>query len=474
MQKHYRWRQCLPLLAIASTCLVGATVESPVSVPEDKGAEYAGGDTTVFETGRNAFSLPAANLNEAQRTDFAIGNSFFKRNWVEAPSSTSARDGLGPHFIARSCGACHTEDGRGAPPDFKNGLQAEQPVALLFRLSIPGVGEHGSPKPEPRYGGQFNNDAISGVKPEGRVEIRYREVGGKFDDGEPYSLRQPEYRLTHLAYGKLHPQTMVSPRVAPQMIGLGLLDAIRPEDIEANAKRQAEAGGAIHGRPNWVWDAYAQKAVIGRFGWKANSGSIAHQSAAAFNGDIGITSSRFPAEECMPVQRDCQKAPRGGKPEIDDDKLDKLIFYSRTQAVPARRNLADPRVKAGEAVFHAAQCAVCHTPKYTTGVLEGLPQVSNQTIRPYTDLLLHDMGPGLGDGRPDFLAKGNEWKTPPLWGLGLVPVVNGHSHYLHDGRARNLMEAVLWHGGEAEPSKRQVLKLSKQDRANLIFFLESL
>ncbi|MCQ4143081.1 di-heme oxidoredictase family protein [Vogesella sp. AC12] len=450
--------------------LVGFT-SLPELAPYHDGDEKLGGDTTVYETGRNAFSLSAANMASERQTRFFVGNSFFKKAWVEAPSSTTARDGLGPHFIARSCGACHALDGRGAPPQFDKQLQAEQPMALLFRLSVPGASD---PQPEPNYGGQFNNDAIPGVKPEGKVQIIYQPQTGSFPDGEPFELLQPQYRFTELGYGPLHPQLQVSPRIAPQMIGLGLLEAIREQDILANARAQAAANLGVSGRANYVPDAYAGKTLIGRFGWKANVATIAHQSAGAFNGDIGITSRHFAQEECLPAQRDCRQAARGGKPEIPADKLDAVIFYSRTLAVPAQREADSAEVRRGKWLFSQAQCSSCHVASYTTGPLRGLPEVSGQKISPYTDLLLHNMGPGLADGRPDGLANGQEWKTPPLWGIGLFADVNGHTRYLHDGRARNLSEAILWHGGEAEAAKQRFMAFNKTDRAALLRFLESL
>ncbi len=433
---------------------------------------FPGGDTTVQETGRNAFSLPAPNLTDEQKTDFVVGNSFFKKAWVEAPSSTTARDGLGPHFIARSCGACHTEDGRGAPPDMQNLIQKEQPLALLLRLSVPD--DKGGSRPEPTYGGQFNNDAIGGVRAEGKVSIRYQRILGRFADGTRYELIKPSYKLKQLGYGPLHPQTQISPRIAPQMIGLGLLEAIREEDILAIARQQKREGKGIQGVANYVPDAFLGKKIIGRFGWKANTGSIAHQSAGAFNGDIGITSAQFPKDDCTVKQMDCRKAPHGGTPEIDENTLSKVIFYSRTLAVPARRDADLPSVQRGQQLFKQANCISCHTPSYKTGAFPAIPQLAEQTIYPYTDLLLHDMGEGLADHRPDGLANGKQWKTPPLWGLGLVPAVNGHSRYLHDGRARSLMEAVLWHDGEARPAKQHVLQFSAQDRKNLELFLKSL
>ncbi|MFC3532250.1 di-heme oxidoredictase family protein [Vogesella facilis] len=444
---------------------------APELAPYREGDEKLGGDTTVYEVGRNAFSLPAANMASDRQTQFFVGNSFFKKAWVEAPSSTAARDGLGPHFIARSCGACHTLDGRGSTPAFDNGLQSEQPMALLFRLSIPGAK---GTLPEPNYGGQFNNDAIPGVKPEGKVSISYTELPGRFTDGEAYSLRQPQYRFDELGYGPLHPQLQVSPRIAPQMIGLGLLEAIREQDILANARQQAAAGQGISGRANYVHDAYAGKTLLGRYGWKANVATIAHQAAGAFNGDMGITSPRFPREECMPAQRDCRRAPHGGQPEIAAGKMNAVIFYSQTLAVPAQRNTDSAEVRRGKLLFGQLQCSSCHVAGYTTGVLRGLPEVSGQKISPYTDLLLHDMGEALADHRPDGLADGREWKTPPLWGIGLFKDVNGHSEYLHDGRARNLTEAILWHGGEAAAARQRYAALDGTDRAAVLAFLNSL
>jgi CxxC motif-containing protein (DUF1111 family) len=435
----------------------------------------------VWATGKNAFSFPAANLSDAERTRFVIGNSFFKRNWVIAPASTTARDGLGPHFIARSCGACHALDGRGAPPDFRRGLADEQPLALLLRLSVPGTDAHGGPRPEPVYGDQFTNAAVPGVKPEGEVTLRWKPIRGRFADGTPYTLQQPVYGFRKLGYGPMAKDVRVSPRIAPQVIGMGLLEAIPEAEIERNAAEQTAMPGPIKGQPNRVWDAVAKREMIGRFGWKANVATVAHQTAGAFLGDIGITSSVFPNETCTPKQADCRAAPRGAKgqaPEIDDKTLHDVIFYQATLAPPARRQAHDAQVLQGQKLFAQAQCAVCHRPSYVTG--EGpfphltSPALKGQTIWPYTDLLLHDMGDALADGRPDFRANGRQWRTPPLWGIGLIKDVNGHQRLLHDGRANGVLEAILWHGGEAEDSKQQVLRMSREDREALVKFVESL
>lgn len=469
--------------AAATVCAAVALVATARA--EAPGDERTAGEATVFATGRNAFSFPAANLSDEERTRFAIGNSFFRRNWVEAPASTKARDGLGPHFIARSCGGCHVQDGRGAPPDVRKGI-AQQPVALLMRLSLPGTPDAKSGVvPEPTYGDQFNNAAVQGVKAEGRVTLRWQAVPVRFADGTQLTLQKPIYGFADLAHGPMASNVMVSPRIAPQLIGVGLLEAIPEAEILRNAADQAAlagpVAGPIKGQPNRVWDALAQAPMLGRFGWKANAATVAHQTAAAFVGDIGITSSLFPNEGCTPTQNDCLAAPRGsqaGQPEIDDKTLADVVFYQSTLAPPARRNVADARVQRGQKLFEQAQCAACHRPSYTTGV-GPLPTLtsralSGQRIWPYTDLLLHDMGAALADGRPDFAANGQQWKTPPLWGIGLIRDVNGHQRLLHDGRARGVLEAVLWHGGEAEASKRQVLKMSRAEREAMVKFLESL
>jgi CxxC motif-containing protein (DUF1111 family) len=462
-----------PLSALFLGALALPVHASPAADPL---GEKAGGETTVFATGRNAFSFPAANLTDEERTRFVIGNSFFKRNWVEAPASTRARDGLGPHFIARSCGGCHVNDGRGAPPK-----PGDQPVSLLLRLSIPGVGIHGAVLPEPTYGDQFNNFAVRNVKPEGKVVITHKEVAGKFADGEAYTLLAPGYAFRDLGYGPMAKDVLVSPRVAPQIIGVGLLEAIPEAEILANAKAQAAAPGSIKGVPNTVWDAPSGKMMTGRFGWKANVASVAQQTAGAFNGDIGITSPVFPDEGCTAAQKDCLAAPRGAQgkvPEIDEKTLGDVVFYQATLAPPARRSPDDPRVLKGGRLFADARCATCHRPGYVTAASANprfsSPALNGQTIHPYTDLLLHDMGEALADGRPDGRASGRQWKTPPLWGIGLIKDVNGHNRLLHDGRARGVLEAILWHGGEAEESRARVLKMDKPEREALVKFVESL
>ena len=432
--------------------------------------EQLGGDTTVVSTNRNSFGLPAPNLTNPERRIFEVGDSFFTRNWVTAPASTEARDGLGPTFNAQSCSSCHTLDGRAQPP-----ANADDPErGLLFRLSIPGVDPAtGAPLPDPSYGGQLQDRSILSVPAEGRFVIDYREVPGSYGDGAPYTLLQPEYSFGDLEFGPMHPWVMVSPRIAPSVFGMGLLEAIPEADILGRADPDDAVGDGVSGRVNMVWDVRGQRTALGRFGWKANVPTVEQQIAGAFHGDIGITSPLFDEENCPPGQTVCQSAPNGGAPEIGEERLAKVVFYNQTLAVPAMRDVDNPQVRQGAGLFLNAGCAACHTPIHTTGN-HPVPALTGQVIFPYTDLLLHDMGEGLADGRPDFLADGQEWRTPPLWGLGLIENVNNHTRLLHDGRARTIAEAILWHHGEGFSAREEFRMMSLEAREALLRFLESL
>lgn len=462
-----RWNVVFFLLGSLWWCILlfGAGCAPPGPEPDE---ELSGGSTTVFDITRKAFDNAARNLPKELQGDFFVGNSFFNSSWVQAPSSTAKRDGLGPLFNARSCTSCHSKDGRGRPP-----APGEKMLSMLLRLSIPGKGPNGGPKPEPNYGLQLNPHAIQKVTPEGQAKITYEEIKGTYADGTPYTLRKPTYTFHDLAY-PMSKDVLVSPRVAPAVFGLGLLEAITEADILKNADPDDADGDGISGRPNRVWDVKRQKVALGRFGWKANQPTIEQQTAGAFLGDIGITSTLFTQENCTPIQTDCQSAKNGGEPELPQLKVDQVTLYVRYLAVPGRRDWDKPQVLRGKQLFMEAGCASCHTPKFTTGDSPEHPAFANETIRPYTDLLLHDMGDGLADGRPDFQANGKEWRTTPLWGLGLIETVNRHTLLLHDGRARNIAEAILWHGGEGEASQKAFVNMPKEDREALLAFLNSL
>ena len=470
----------LRLCALFMALGLSACDDAPRFTQAEPGEARSGGAATVRKTDQNAFSLPSANLSPSRRVDFSVGNSFFRSPWVIAPSTTTARDGLGPLFNTNACQNCHVKDGRGHPP----APDATSAVSMLVRLSIPDtpayakVIEQLGVVPEPVYGGQLQDMSVPGVAPEGKVRVDYTPVPLRFKDGTVVELRKPDLQITQLAYGPMHPDTRFSARVAPPMIGLGLLEAIPDEAILANAEAQAREKNGIAGRPNQVWDDAQQKTVLGRFGWKAGQPNLNQQNVHAFSGDMGLTTSLRPFDDCTESQVDCKRAPSGngpdGEPEVSDNILRLVLFYSRNLAVPARREVNSPQVLAGKNLFFQAGCQSCHTPKYTTAANAAEPELANQVIRPYTDLLLHDMGEGLADNRSEFKASGRDWRTPPLWGIGLTETVNGHSQFLHDGRARNLLEAVLWHGGEAQAAQRQVLSFNVEQRAALLAFLNSL
>jgi CxxC motif-containing protein (DUF1111 family) len=455
------------LLVIATPAFASHT--NCIALAPEPGEELSGGETTVFDTSPKAFGFPAKNLLEEHRAAFFVGHSFFNENWVVAPGSTAGRDGLGPLFNARSCSGCHLRDGRSRPPNV-----GEPMISMLMRISVPGAGPHKEPLPDPNYGDQIQGQAIPGVPPEADVQVEYEERAGQFADGEKFSLRKPHYSLKNLGYGPLSKDVMMSPRVAPAMIGLGLLEAVPEETLHGFADEQKREGRGICGRPNFVWHKSAGKMTFGRYGWKAEQPSVLQQTAGAFVGDIGITSSLIPDENYTPAQLLCAKQPSGGHPEVSDKILHDVVTYSRTLAVPARRNWADPAVVRGKALFVQVNCAACHIPKMQTGNCADLPELSGQTIRPYTDLLLHDLGEDLSDNRPVFEAKGRDWRTAPLWGIGLIAKVNGHTCFLHDGRAQNLAEAILWHGGEAQTSREKFRTMPKTDREALLAFLQSL
>jgi len=430
----------------------------------------SGGATTIHEVNRNAFSQPAANLDVQRRGEFFIGNAFFNSAWIVAPATAGARDGLGPLFNARSCDQCHNNDGRGAPPLKPD----ERPVALVFQFATPTPGSNNEPGSDPHYGGNLNPFAIGDIPAEGTVRTEVREVGGTFADGERYTLLAPIYTFEALAYRELSPDTKFSPRIAPSVFGVGLLEAIPEAQILERSDPDDTNRDGISGRANHVWDHVAKRVVIGRLGWKANQPDIAHQTAGAFSSEIGMTTSLRPDANCTNIQIACLDAPDGGSPEISDEIFGRIVEYQRMLAVPARRNLESPDVRKGAKLFVSAGCAACHRPTFTTDDVPGAPWLSKQTIHPFTDMLLHDMGEQLADGRADFEASGTEWRTPPLWGMGLQRAVNGHTRFMHDGRARDASEAILWHGGEAEPARELYRKMSKIERQALLEFLNSL
>ncbi len=415
-----------------------------------------------------AFSQPVPGLSDAEREHFFSGRSLVRQSWIAAPSTDEQFDGLGPLYNRLACISCHPHNGRGQPPETAD----ERMLSMLVRLSVPGKGEHGGPKPHPAYGGQLNEEGIPGVPGEGRAILTWREVTKvTLADGEQVSLREPMLKFAELAYGPIA-SVLSSLRVGEQMVGMGYLDAVPAETLEAMTKETKPDG--VRGRVNRVWNPETKHMEVGRFGYKANMPTLRAQSAGAFNGDLGITSLLFPDENCTPVQKACQKAPNGGSPELTAKQLNEVEFYLAHLVVPPRRGADAPKISSGETLFAQIGCASCHRPELKTDPNWRFPRLAGQTIRPYTDLLVHDMGKGLSDHRPDGLANGREWRTPPLWGIGLTHAVSESGFYLHDGRARSLVEAIVWHGGEAKKARDRFVGMGKGERDALIAFLNSL
>lgn len=452
---------------------------------------YPGGAGSVSIQPFASFMLPAANLPEDLKPDFHAGKALAHQPWIKAPTTTDARDGLGPIYNARTCLACHANGGRGSIPDSPE----EMLITGVLRLSIPGADTVHGVIPEPVYGGQFQSQSVSlshqlrhvagidsvntkgEVKPEGYVHVNWTYDNFVYPDGEKLSLRRPDVEIRQLGYGEMHADTLISLRNAPPIHGMGLLQEIPQAAINELADPDDKDGNGISGRVNQVWDFSAQRSAPGRFGLKANTANIRDQVAAAFRNDVGIVSSVFPDQPCSDAQETCLNAAHGSDNdglEINDSLLKLVVDFNRSLAVPQRRKPDHPMVLKGREQFYRAGCANCHNPSFTTAETSQFPHLSGQTIWPYSDLLLHDMGPDLADGRADYSASGSEWRTAPLWGVGLSNAVNGSRQFLHDGRARSVEEAIVWHGGEAQRSRDFFVALEKSDRRALIAFVRSL
>ena len=453
----------------------GDDMDAIVELNDRDPRALSGGDVTHFMFGDVSFESEAANLSWGLSAMFDDGDGMFERPFSEALSSgfRSDADGVGPLFNMSACEGCHAADGRASPPT-ENGQMLE---GFLFRVSVPGAGIHNEPKPHPIYGGQLADKAIEGHLPEITLHMEYETITGQFGDGSEYTLQKPVYSFPKQNYGPLGRDTMISPRVAPFMIGMGLLDAITAESIMEYADIDDKNKDGISGKPNMVWSIEKEEFMLGKYGWKAEIPTLAHQSMDAAINDMGITNPLFPEENCTTAQVDCSNAMSGttnAKYEMTKKQMNEVVTYLEFLAVPGRGYLDNENVMKGEKLFNEVGCSACHRETFVTGTEQRQSRLHNQTIHPYTDMLLHDMGPALADNRPSFDADGYEWRTPPLWGIGMVERVNGHTRFLHDGRARSLEEAVLWHGGEATAAQQRFVQLSQFERKNVIKFLKSL
>jgi CxxC motif-containing protein (DUF1111 family) len=455
------------------------------SKPEQFETMQGGAATTKALVNGDAFSHFSTNLDFDEEEKFKLGNALFRKLWVSSPSSTQASDGLGPLFNARACQSCHLKDGRGHPPE-----GSADSTSMFLRLARPArtddereaISDYRKLNfPDATYGEQLQDLAVPGLKSEGRMQVSYEEIPVTLGDGQVVQLRKPTYSAVDLSHGPLEGDVTLSPRVAPPMIGMGLIQAIHEADILAKADPDDKDGDGISGRPALARDHKTGDLKLGRFGFKAQNVSVRDQSSGAFAGDLGISTPDNPFDhgDCTKAEAECLAMPTGvqerlGPVEAPDPVLDLVTFYSENLAVPARRDIADPTVLRGKELFYQSGCTACHTPKFVTRRDAGNKAHAFQLIWPYSDFLLHDMGEGLADGQQVGVADGREWRTQPLWGIGLTETVNAHTFFLHDGRARNLTEAILWHGGEAQRARDAFASLSKDDRTALIKFLESL
>lgn len=471
----------IALIACLTSC-------SKVIVPDFELAEHlpAGGMTGKGLSDRS-FVQVGRNVDRKDELNFWTGFSLFRDPWVIAPSSTKDRDGLGPLFNTRSCISCHTSGGKGPAPE--EGIS--KPSALVIRF---GSAQHNTFN-DPNYGGQLqpraiaitHNNILPELVGEAQLNLNYEELQGEYADGQPYTLHKPSYQLTDLAFGDLSVHSKLSPRFSPVILGVGLLDAIATEDLLKQEDLEDQDGDGISAKYNRVpfiatdhntGDFHAYKSndlAVGRFGLKAKHPSLHQQVAAAFRDDIGITNTSFPNETC--TQNNCQAASDLGdhsEVEIPDKLLNLVVQFNQLIAVPPARDLASKQAQQGRDLFYQLGCESCHTASYTTDANYPIANLAAQKIWPYTDLALHDMGENLADGANEFDANGQEWRTPPLWGLGASKKIRSENRYLHDGRARSVAEAILWHGGEATRSQQAFVNLPQNQRKDLLAFLDAI
>lgn len=434
-----------------------------------------GAATQTTNIDRNAYSQETATLGFEHLQTFKLGNALFNKFWVASPSSTQASDGLGPFYNARACQACHLKDGRGQLPQSAK----ERSSSLVLQLKNALNNRWG---PDPMYGAQWHTAAVTGVDAEGSVSITHEPLVRTFTDGTEHVLQKPIYSLDNLAYGNLDSNTRLSPRLAPAVHGLGLLESIDAAHILAYADPDDTDNNGISGKANWQVLDNGERA-LGRFGHKAAMSTVKEQTIHALFTDMGLSSSagslNNPQGDCTALQTVCETLAHGdqarlGKGEAPDKVVDLITFYTQNLAVPVRRDVSNPDVLAGKQLFYSSGCAACHTPKHVTSREAQQDELQFQLIWPYTDLLLHDMGENLADNAGEGYATGTEWRTAPLWGIGLAQTVNPNTSFLHDGRAATLLDAVLWHGGEAQASLERVLTMNQQAREQLVRFLESL
>lgn len=418
-----------------------------------------GGEATISHDPATPFLQFAPNLPLSELRRASLGRELFVADWTAAPGNRELLDGLGPLFVAQSCLSCHPSSGQAPTLTAGGGVG----VGILFRLGVKDSGDTWSA--EPTYGAQLQNLSFAGVPSEGVVRWSASEDS---DSG----LQHIDFKLENASYGEPLEGTVLGPRRSPSLVGMGLLDAIDEDTIRAWEDPEDLDGDGISGRAHQVWDVESQSMKLGRFGWKAIHTTLKQQTAGALSEDMGLTSPIFPEPNCRASQTACLDAPSGGSPEVSHDSLESMSYFLLALGVPDREVFDEERLNGGRALFHQVGCAGCHRPSVTTGSEHTQAWLNHQTIWPYTDLLLHDMGENLADIQEGD-AGPSEWRTPPLWSLRFI-ASQPDARFLHDGRARTVNEAILWHGGEASEAQQGYRELSEDERSQLIDFLMSI
>jgi CxxC motif-containing protein (DUF1111 family) len=409
------------------------------------------GELTSDLPGRAALQVNAPNItNEERRRTQLAGFGVFHGFFLSS-------NGLGPRFVNSSCGACHVGNGRGPVTFTRGGFGTG--TTMVIKTSLPGLNTDGSPINVPGIGEQLQDHRVKGLS-KTSIDLQWKIINGRYPDGSKYQLRKP--KLSIRIKGRSTRKVITSLRMTPPVVGPGLLEAIPDSAILALSDPEDLNADGISGKPNYVIDERSSSYKIGRFGFKASHTTVEQQSAAALIHDIGISNEVF--------------LDKTGIPEISSEALNLLVVYQKLGGVPQARNQDNSDVLAGKEIFKNISCSSCHHMSFQTESSTD-PELDSQQIHPFTDLLLHNMGPRLADKRAEFSAKGSEWKTTPLWGLGFSPDLkdpNQRLVYLHDGRARSIEEAILWHGGEAKNSRNSFKNLNKVEREQLIAFLKSI
>ncbi len=428
-------------------------------------------DNNTYYTKANSkksFSKSYNNLNNEEIDIFMLGRSFFRIPWVEAPSATTARDGLGPLFGANTCLSCHPNNSQGSVYNKNNNISR----SMVVRLSIPSNNskEHklllkkSGFIPEPVYGAQVSLNGTKNVPFEAKLKVLYTNKYVTYKDGQTVILSKPNYSFKDLNYGALHKDTIITVRKAPALVGLGLLEDLSDEEILKNVDEFDKNNDGISGKANMVYSLAVKSELLGRYTYKASAPTVKQQSAAAFHNDMGLTTTYFPNDNCTKYQTKCLNSPKARDAiDVTDFRLYSIDFYLRHLKVPKSKI----KEKEGEALFAKLSCTSCHISSFTTK--------KNMIIKPYSDFLLHDMGEGLSDGRSEFRATKNEWRTTPLWGINSYRKTLGKKpDYLHDGRAKSIEEAILWHGGEALNSRNSFILMDQIKRDKIIKFIGTL